>query len=179
MTNVLFGPPQILSSFLMTIICCFTDCAATTVIAHEKSGADVLLRKTAKRQKRPSGQLAADIGGVRLHRYPADGQLVRNELLVRAAERDCIFGALVRFRQRARRYGTREVHCYIERGIVTLLCQPGGHAVVQPYGHPHSPSSSTHLFSIMQPRTSVSSPPSSSPSSLQSCSSTFPIFRKY
>jgi P-type E1-E2 ATPase len=33
-TNVLFGLPQILSSFLMIIICCFTDCAAATAIAY-------------------------------------------------------------------------------------------------------------------------------------------------
>jgi sodium/potassium-transporting ATPase subunit alpha len=45
MTNVLFGLPQILSSFLMIIICCFTDCAAATAIAFEKPEADVLLRK--------------------------------------------------------------------------------------------------------------------------------------
>ncbi|KAK8125652.1 uncharacterized protein PG998_001411 [Apiospora kogelbergensis] len=45
MTNVLFGLPQILSSFLMIIICCFTDCAAATVLSYEKPEADVLLRK--------------------------------------------------------------------------------------------------------------------------------------
>lgn len=44
MTNVLFGLPQILSSFLMIVICCFTDCAAATAIAYEKPEADVLLR---------------------------------------------------------------------------------------------------------------------------------------
>jgi sodium/potassium-transporting ATPase subunit alpha len=43
MTNVLFGLPQILSSFLMIIICCFTDCAAAVAIAYEKPEADVLL----------------------------------------------------------------------------------------------------------------------------------------
>ncbi|KAK3067368.1 hypothetical protein LTR53_015804 [Teratosphaeriaceae sp. CCFEE 6253] len=43
-TNVLFGLPQILSSFLMIIICCFTDCAAATAIAYEKPEADVLTR---------------------------------------------------------------------------------------------------------------------------------------
>lgn len=48
MTNVLFGIPQILSSFLMIIICCFTDCAAATVLAYEKPEADVLLRKPRK-----------------------------------------------------------------------------------------------------------------------------------
>ncbi|KIW02333.1 hypothetical protein, variant [Verruconis gallopava] len=42
MTNVVFGLPQILSSFLMIIICCFTDCAAATAIAYEKPEADVL-----------------------------------------------------------------------------------------------------------------------------------------
>jgi sodium/potassium-transporting ATPase subunit alpha len=45
MTNVIFGLPQILSSFLMIIICCFTDCAAATAIAYEKPEADVLLQK--------------------------------------------------------------------------------------------------------------------------------------
>jgi sodium/potassium-transporting ATPase subunit alpha len=44
-TNVLFGLPQALSSFLMIIICCFTDCAAATAIAYEKAEADVLLRR--------------------------------------------------------------------------------------------------------------------------------------
>ncbi|KAI0146244.1 hypothetical protein GGR57DRAFT_494303 [Xylariaceae sp. FL1272] len=44
-TNVIFGLPQILSSFLMIIICCFTDCAAATVLSYEKAEADVLLRK--------------------------------------------------------------------------------------------------------------------------------------
>ncbi|KAF2399720.1 calcium ATPase [Trichodelitschia bisporula] len=43
MTNVVFGLPQVLSSFLMIIICCFTDCAAATAIAFEKPEADVLL----------------------------------------------------------------------------------------------------------------------------------------
>jgi sodium/potassium-transporting ATPase subunit alpha len=44
MTSVLFGLPQILSSFLMIIICCFTDCAAATTLAYEKPEADVMLR---------------------------------------------------------------------------------------------------------------------------------------
>lgn len=43
-TNVVFGLPQVLSSFLMIIICCFTDCAAATAIAYEKPEADVLQR---------------------------------------------------------------------------------------------------------------------------------------
>lgn len=45
MTNVVFGLPQVLSSFLMIIICCFTDCAAATAIAYEKPEADVLLKR--------------------------------------------------------------------------------------------------------------------------------------
>lgn len=40
-----FGMPQILSSFFMIIICCFTHCAAAIAIAYEKPEADVLLRK--------------------------------------------------------------------------------------------------------------------------------------
>ena len=48
MTNVIFGLPQVLSSFLMMIICCFTDCAAATVLAYEAPEADVLLRKPRK-----------------------------------------------------------------------------------------------------------------------------------
>lgn len=43
-TNVIFGLPQILSSFLMIIICCLTDCASATALAYEKPEADVLLR---------------------------------------------------------------------------------------------------------------------------------------
>lgn len=43
-TNVVFGLPQVLSSFLMIIICCFTDCAAATALAYEKPEADVLNR---------------------------------------------------------------------------------------------------------------------------------------
>jgi sodium/potassium-transporting ATPase subunit alpha len=48
LTNVVFGLPQVLSSFLMIIICCFTDCAAATVLAYEAPEADVLLRKPRK-----------------------------------------------------------------------------------------------------------------------------------
>jgi sodium/potassium-transporting ATPase subunit alpha len=44
-TNVILGLPQILSSFLMIMICCLTDCAAATVLAYEMPEADVLLRK--------------------------------------------------------------------------------------------------------------------------------------
>ncbi|SLM35767.1 h k atpase alpha [Lasallia pustulata] len=44
MTNVIFGLPQILSSFLMIVICCFTDCAAATALAYERPEADVMLR---------------------------------------------------------------------------------------------------------------------------------------
>ncbi|MCJ1395670.1 hypothetical protein MMC18_008556 [Xylographa bjoerkii] len=44
MTNVIFGLPQVLSSILMIIICCFTDCAAATALAYEKPEADVMLR---------------------------------------------------------------------------------------------------------------------------------------
>ncbi|PSR80352.1 hypothetical protein BD289DRAFT_490855 [Coniella lustricola] len=43
-TNVFLGLPQILSSFLMIIICCFTDCIAAIVLAYEKPEADLLLR---------------------------------------------------------------------------------------------------------------------------------------
>ncbi|KAK1753292.1 hypothetical protein QBC47DRAFT_431753 [Echria macrotheca] len=44
LTNVVFGVPQILSSFLMIIICCFTDCMAATALAYESPEADVLSR---------------------------------------------------------------------------------------------------------------------------------------
>ena len=43
-TSVVFGLPQVLSSFLMIIICCFTDCMAATMLAYEKPEADVMLR---------------------------------------------------------------------------------------------------------------------------------------
>jgi sodium/potassium-transporting ATPase subunit alpha len=51
MTSVVFGMPQILSSFLMIIICCFTDCTAAIAIAYEKPEADVLLRKPRNTKK--------------------------------------------------------------------------------------------------------------------------------
>lgn len=44
LTSVVFGLPQVLSSFLMIIICCFTDCAAGTMLAYEKPESDVMLR---------------------------------------------------------------------------------------------------------------------------------------
>ncbi|KAF4447185.1 H+/K+-exchanging ATPase [Fusarium austroafricanum] len=44
MAFVAFGLPQALSSFLMIIICCFTDCAAATMLSYEKPEADVLTR---------------------------------------------------------------------------------------------------------------------------------------
>ncbi|KAJ4302007.1 hypothetical protein N0V88_002138 [Collariella sp. IMI 366227] len=44
MTNVAFGMPQILSSFLMIVICCLTDCLAATALAYEAPEADVLTR---------------------------------------------------------------------------------------------------------------------------------------
>lgn len=44
LTNVTFGLPQVLSSFLMIIICCFTDCAAGVALAYEAPEADVLSR---------------------------------------------------------------------------------------------------------------------------------------
>jgi sodium/potassium-transporting ATPase subunit alpha len=43
-TNVAFGIPQILSSFLMIIICCLTDCAAAVTLAYEKPEADLMQR---------------------------------------------------------------------------------------------------------------------------------------
>ncbi|KAL5119505.1 hypothetical protein ACEQ8H_002570 [Pleosporales sp. CAS-2024a] len=43
-TNVAFGIPQILSSFLMIIICCLTDCVAAITLAYEKPEADLMLR---------------------------------------------------------------------------------------------------------------------------------------
>ncbi|KKP06680.1 Na,H/K antiporter P-type ATPase [Trichoderma harzianum] len=43
-TNVAFGLPQILSSFLMMIICCFTDCATAISLAYEKPEANLMLQ---------------------------------------------------------------------------------------------------------------------------------------
>ena len=42
---MLFGLPQVLSSFLMIVICCFTDCAAATVLCYEQPEADDLPSK--------------------------------------------------------------------------------------------------------------------------------------
>jgi sodium/potassium-transporting ATPase subunit alpha len=50
-TSVIFGMPQILSSFLMIIICCLTDCVAAIAIAYESPEADVLLRKPRNTKK--------------------------------------------------------------------------------------------------------------------------------
>ncbi|KAL3429013.1 hypothetical protein BDV09DRAFT_203411 [Aspergillus tetrazonus] len=44
MTNVILGVPQILSSFLMIIICCLTDCAGAIALSFEKPESDLLLR---------------------------------------------------------------------------------------------------------------------------------------
>ncbi len=44
LTSIIFGLPQILSSFLMIIICCFTDCAGAITLAFEKPESDVMLR---------------------------------------------------------------------------------------------------------------------------------------
>jgi sodium/potassium-transporting ATPase subunit alpha len=44
MTSVIFGLPQVLSSFLMIIICCFTDCVAACALACEKPEANVMSR---------------------------------------------------------------------------------------------------------------------------------------
>jgi sodium/potassium-transporting ATPase subunit alpha len=49
-TNVAFGIPQILSSFLMIIICCLTDCAAAITLAYEKPEADVMVRPPRNRK---------------------------------------------------------------------------------------------------------------------------------
>lgn len=42
MTSVAFGLPQVLSSFMMIIICCCTDCATSIALAYEKPEADLL-----------------------------------------------------------------------------------------------------------------------------------------
>ena len=42
--NVFFGAPQILSSFLMIIICTLTDCVAAMTLVFEKPEADLLTR---------------------------------------------------------------------------------------------------------------------------------------
>ncbi|CAD0084388.1 unnamed protein product [Aureobasidium vineae] len=52
LTNVVFGLPQILSSFLMIIICCFTDCAAGVTLAYEAPEADVLNRPPRSKKDR-------------------------------------------------------------------------------------------------------------------------------
>ncbi|KIW10599.1 hypothetical protein PV08_11563 [Exophiala spinifera] len=44
MTSVVFGLPQVLSSFLMIVICCFTDCVTATMLAYEAPEANVMLR---------------------------------------------------------------------------------------------------------------------------------------
>lgn len=43
--NVLFGTPQMLSSFCMIMISCLTDCGAAITLAYEKPEKDLLLKK--------------------------------------------------------------------------------------------------------------------------------------
>ncbi|RPA85928.1 membrane-associated ion-transporting ATPase [Ascobolus immersus RN42] len=44
MNNVLFGLPQNLSSFLMIVICLFTDCAGAIALTYERPESDIMLR---------------------------------------------------------------------------------------------------------------------------------------
>lgn len=59
MTHVFFGLPQILSSFLMIVICCLTDCINAITLAYEKPEADVLLRppRNIKKDRLVNGKL--------------------------------------------------------------------------------------------------------------------------
>lgn len=43
--NILLGLPQVLSSFMMIIICCLTDCAGAITMAYEAPERDLLKRK--------------------------------------------------------------------------------------------------------------------------------------
>jgi len=49
--NVFFGLPQILSSFLMIIICTLTDCVAALTLVFEKPEADLLVRPPRDQKK--------------------------------------------------------------------------------------------------------------------------------
>jgi sodium/potassium-transporting ATPase subunit alpha len=62
----MFGMPQILSSFLMIIICCFTDCAAATALAYEAPEADVLTRppRNAKKDRLVDWKLLLQAYGI-------------------------------------------------------------------------------------------------------------------
>ncbi|KAG5789619.1 hypothetical protein H9Q69_011316 [Fusarium xylarioides] len=66
MAFVAFGLPQVLSSFLMIIICCFTDCAAATMLSYEKPEADVLTRppRNIKKDRLVNWQLILQAYGV-------------------------------------------------------------------------------------------------------------------
>lgn len=44
MTSIIFGLPQILSSFLMIVICCLTDCGTAIALSYEKPESDVLCK---------------------------------------------------------------------------------------------------------------------------------------
>ncbi|KAG5932273.1 hypothetical protein E4U53_001399, partial [Claviceps sorghi] len=90
---------------------------------------------TQKRQKGPPGQLAAHVPRLRHHRRHRDAGLVRHVLLVPRAQRHSLLGPVVQLRQHPRQHRPRLLQPEAERGLVHLLCQPGGHAVVQPHGH--------------------------------------------
>ncbi|KAJ4129766.1 hypothetical protein NW768_006735 [Fusarium equiseti] len=66
MAFVAFGLPQALSSFLMIIICCFTDCAAATMLSYEKPEADVLTRppRNIKKDRLVNWQLIVQSYGI-------------------------------------------------------------------------------------------------------------------
>lgn len=66
MAFVAFGLPQALSSFLMIIICCFTDCAAATMLTYEKPEADVLTRppRNVKKDRLVNWQLIFQTYGI-------------------------------------------------------------------------------------------------------------------
>ncbi len=65
MTSIIFGLPQILSSFLMIIICCFTDCLAAIALAYEKPEADLMRRppRIPRKDKLVNWQLFGQVYG--------------------------------------------------------------------------------------------------------------------
>ena len=86
-THNLGGIPQALSSFLMIIICCLTDCAAAITLAYEKPEADVLLRPSSQYQEGPSRRYEIDLPRILLGRPIGILLIICDVVLVYAKEK--------------------------------------------------------------------------------------------
>ena len=202
MTNVIFGLPQVLSSFLMIIICCFTDCAAATVLAYEAPEADVMLRKPrkAKKDRLVDWQLILQAYGfigmmqtltsfamsywyLQRNGIQFDDLWFKYGALPARLDQDYVAEKL---NVASSIYFVNLVVMYVPFFSPFLSFLPGEDILTHPQGNgstssQHAPaasqSSNSPLSSTNAPKTSTSSPQSSSPSSWPSSGSTSPPYR--